>query len=71
MQAAVHVLRLAERRTHADDFCHEGATMDEIVQIRGINKEGNRGKRIEIYSGESISASNAFRLEIITVRPSI
>jgi hypothetical protein len=39
--------------------------------IRGINEEGNRGTRIEIYSGESISASNAFRLEIVTVRPSI
>jgi hypothetical protein len=45
--------------------------MDEIVQIRGVNEEGNRAKRIEIYSGESISASNAFRLEIVTVRPSI
>jgi len=43
----------------------------KIVQITGINEEGNRGKRIEIYSGESISASDAFRLEIVTVRPSI
>jgi hypothetical protein len=45
--------------------------MDEIVHIGAINGVGNRGKRIEIYSGESISASNAFRLEIVTVRPSI
>jgi hypothetical protein len=45
--------------------------MEETVQTRGLDEEGNVGKRTEIHSGESISASNAFKLEIVTVRPSI
>jgi len=35
------------------------------------SQEGEDACKVLIYSGESISASNAFRLEIVTVRPSI
>jgi hypothetical protein len=38
--------------------------------VGGISRRG-LGLAVLAYSGESASASNAFRLEIVTVRPSI
>jgi len=46
-------------------------------QLRRDNSESEesgrreREQKVQSYSGESISASNAFRFKIVTVRPSI
>ncbi len=48
-------------------------TEDELRRGRSESeqKEGEGEQKVQTYSGESVSASNAFRLEIVTVRPSI
>jgi hypothetical protein len=49
-------------------------TKDKLGRDESESKEsaGTRARQeIQLYSGESVSASNAFRLEIVTVRPSI
>jgi hypothetical protein len=45
-------------------------TKDRIGQGR-VNSRRNKESERLIYSDESVSASNAFRLEIVTLRPSI
>ena len=47
---------------------------EDKIGLKSSDSEGSRRRRgwlVLIYSGESVSASNAFRLEIVTVRPSI
>lgn len=51
-------------------FVTKGSDGRNIVQITGI-REAARCPKDQIRSAESISASKAFELEIVTVRPSI
>ena len=48
-------------------------TKDKLGRDESESEESKEDERARssIYSGESVSASNAFRLEIVTVRPSI